>query len=223
MHIGALYQFNGSNGAGNTAAQFQLGGELAGASVDAYYAKKKGAIATSSLSATQVNQLSGVPQTDPVTGDPIPVCTATPAAGSKAPPCVSVDNALAATISDNTTYSIMGLYNFGALKIYAGYENIKFENPDTPIEPGFITIGGYQLAFTSNTAYTSNKTLEVVWTGVKWALTPEFELTGCLLRLPPEGVCHRRQCRLRHLKERGVQGAAECLLVTRRLQVQQAL
>jgi len=178
VHIGALYQFNGSNGAGNTAAQFQLGGELAGASVDAYYAKKKGAIATSSLSATQVNQLSGVPQTDPVTGNPIPVCTATPAAGSKAPPCVSVDNALAATISDNTTYSIMGLYNFGAVKIYAGYENIKFENPDTPIEPGFITIGGYQLAFTSNTAYTSNKTLEVVWAGAKWAITPEFEVTG---------------------------------------------
>ena len=179
VHLGALYQFNGSNGGSNTAFQANVGADFLGSgSVDAYYAKKKGAVATASLSATQVNQLSGVPQTDPLTGDPIPVCTATPPAGSKAPPCVSVDNALAATISDNTTYSLMALYGFGPVKVYAGYEHIKFENPDSPISAGYITIGGYQLAFANNTAYTSPKTLEVLFGGAKWSVTDQFELTA---------------------------------------------
>src|SRR6202030_56558 len=40
-HLGALYKFNGSNGSANTAFQADIGGEYAGASVDAYYSKEK--------------------------------------------------------------------------------------------------------------------------------------------------------------------------------------
>src|SRR5271166_171415 len=39
MHLGALYKFNGSYGAANTAIQADIGGEYAGVSVDAYYSK----------------------------------------------------------------------------------------------------------------------------------------------------------------------------------------
>jgi predicted porin len=156
--VGALYQFNGASGQANTAYQGQLGFEMAGGSIDAYYAKKKGAVAASPLSAEQLSNLY-------LTG-------------------YSASNSLSGTISDNTTYSVMGLYNFGAPKIFAGYEHIKFENPDNPILPGSSTIGGYILAYTNNNAYgepmgpATPKTLEVLWAGAKFAFTEKFEVTA---------------------------------------------
>ena len=95
-----------------------------------------------------------------------------------------MSNSVAGTISDNETYGLMALYNFGRPKVYAGYEHIKFENPDTPLPDGFITIGGYQLAYVNNTAYTNNKTLKVLWAGGKYTLTDQLEFTAGLLRLP---------------------------------------
>ena len=89
-HLAALYKFNGSNGAANTAVQANVGGHFAGLSVDAYYSKVDSAITASSLSAAQVAQL--------------------PALG------YSPSNALAGTISDNTTYSLMALYEADTLK-----------------------------------------------------------------------------------------------------------
>jgi predicted porin len=152
VHVGAMYQFNGSNGGSNTAVQAQLGADfLGGGSIDAYYAKKKDAVAASSLSAAQVQGL-------PLLG-------------------FSPSNSLAGTISDNRTYSVMALYNFGKPKVFAAYENIKFENPDTPLLPGYVTNGGYQLAYVTNNAYTINKTLKVLWAGAKYAPTDELELT----------------------------------------------
>jgi predicted porin len=178
VHAGALYQFNGASGQSNTAFQGTLGFELAGGSLDGYYAKKKGAIAASPLSPTQADQLAGVgtpaaPACNTVIANaPPPGLTPVP------PPCVSIDTAVAATISDNTTYSVMGLYSFGAPKIYAGYEHIKFENPENPIAAGASTIGGYVLAFTNNKAYTSAKTVDVIWAGAKYAVTDKLEFTG---------------------------------------------
>jgi len=165
VHVGALYQFNGSNGASNTAEQGQLGLDfLGGGSVDAYYAKKKDAVAASPLSQEQVAGLAGL-------------CNPPPTVPPTASQCYSVSNSLSATISDNTTYSLMALYNFGAPKIFAGYEHIKFENPNSPLPAGFITIGGYQLAYVNNDAYAVNKTLEVFWAGGKYALTENLEFT----------------------------------------------
>src|SRR5579872_3545312 len=44
LHLGALYQLSGANGSANTALQAQIGARVAGASVDAFYAKKFDAI-----------------------------------------------------------------------------------------------------------------------------------------------------------------------------------
>lgn len=151
VHVGALYQFNGGSGSANTAFQGQLGFELGGGSIDGYYAKKKGAIAASPMTAAQVANLT---------------------------PGISISNSVAATISDNTTYSVMGLYSFGAPKIFAGYEHVKFENPETPILAGATTIGGYILAYTNNNAYANARIFEVLWAGAKYAVTPSFEITG---------------------------------------------
>jgi predicted porin len=161
-HIGALYQFGGSRGSTNTAYQFAVGGEFAGLSVDAYYAKKYDAVSVSALSAGQVGELTA-------TGTP-------PMLGSLAGSGLSVSNSLSGTVSDNTTYGIMGLYALDGWKFFGGYEHITFANPTDPYSAGQDIIGGYKLAFVNNTAYTSEKVLQVYWAGLRYAVTPQFDL-----------------------------------------------
>ena len=152
VHVAALYKFNGSNGAANTAVQANVGGQYAGLSVDAYYSKLNSAIVGSALSAAQVAQL--------------------PALG------YASSNALAATISDDTTYSLMALYNADPLKFFAGYMHIKYDNPQNPLSAGFTDIGGYVLAFVNNTAYKESKTVQVYWTGARYTVVPGLDLTA---------------------------------------------
>jgi predicted porin len=152
IHVGAQYKFSGATGSANTAVEVNLGGELAGASVDAYYVKVKDAISASSLSAAQVALLPGLG--------------------------FSVSNSLAATVSDNTTFGIMGMYSFGAPKIFAGYEHIQFANPSTPLPAGFDDIGGYKLAFVNNAAFPSDKILQVYWAGVRYTVLEALDLAA---------------------------------------------
>lgn len=151
-HLAAQYKFNQASGSANSAVEVSFGGAYAGASIDAYYAKVKDAIAASALSAAQVAALPGLG--------------------------FSADKSVSATVSDNTTYAIMGLYNFGAPKFYAGYEYIKFDNPATPLSAGFDDIGGYKLAFVNNTAFPNEKTLQVYWAGVRYTVIPQLDLVG---------------------------------------------
>ena len=152
LHLGALYKFNGSTGSANTAFQANIGVQSAHASVDAYYSKVNSAITATSLTAAQVAKL-------PALGYP-------------------VSNSLAATISDNTAYALMASYKFERLKFFAGYEYIKYQNPKTPLQAGFINIGGYVLAFVSNAAYDNSKMVQVYWTGLRYAVIPKLELTA---------------------------------------------
>ena len=152
VHLGALYKFSGANGSANTAYQADIGGEYAGASVDAYYSKENSAITATSLTAAQVAGL--------------------PALG------YSVSNALAATISDNEAYALMAFYRFDPLKFFAGYEHIANTNPRTPLSAGFQDIGGYVLAFVTNNAYNNSKTVQVYWGGARYSVSPYLDLTG---------------------------------------------
>ena len=149
LHLGALYKFNQSSGSANTAFQATMGVQSARASIDAYYSKVNSAITATSLTAAQV---------------------------AKLPASSSVSNSLAATISDNTAYALMALYKFDRLKLFAGYEYIKYENPKTPLSAGFIDIGGYVLAFVNNTAYENAKKVQVYWTGLRYTVVPRLEL-----------------------------------------------
>jgi predicted porin len=152
VHLGALYKFNGSNGSANTAYQADIGGEYAGASVDAYYSKENSAITATPLTAAQVTQLPGLGY--------------------------SISNSLAATISDNEAYALMALYRFDPLKFFAGYEHIAYTNPKNPLSAGFQDIGGYVLAFVTNNAYNNSKTVQVYWTGVRYTVIPNLDLTA---------------------------------------------
>jgi predicted porin len=168
LHLGALYQFGSSSGSTNTGYQFQVGFDYAGLSMDAYYFKKYDAISVSALSAAQVATLQ--------TGN----CAAAPApAPPGGNPCFSINNSLSGTISDNETYMLTGLYDFGAsipLKLYAGYEHIAFNNPSNPLSVGTVIIGGYVLAAVNDAAYDNQKTLEVWWAGLKYSLTPQLDM-----------------------------------------------
>jgi predicted porin len=152
VHLGALYKFNGATGSANTAYQADVGGEFAGASLDAYYSKENSAITATYLTAAQVAQL--------------------PALG------YSISNSLAATISDNTAYALMALYKFDPLKFFAGYEHIKYANPHSPLTAGFNDIGDYVLAFITNNAYNNSKTVQVYWSGVRYTVIPHLDLTA---------------------------------------------
>jgi predicted porin len=154
LHLGALYKFSNSNGNGaaNTAVQANIGGSLAGASLDAYYSKVSSAITASSLSADQVAALPGLGY--------------------------SVSNSLAASVSDNTTYSLMGLYKVDPFKVFAGYMYIQYTNPTRPLSAGFNDIGGYVLAFVNDTPYSEEKIVQVYWTGVRYSVTSHLDLTA---------------------------------------------
>jgi len=177
-HLAAQYKFNQSNGSANSAYEVSFGGEYAGLSVDAYYAKIKDAVSAAALSAAQVNELTLPGSAPPVGSDlcPNPV----PAGGS----CVaaSPSNALAATISDNTSYALMGLYNMGFLKFFGGYEHIQYANPATPLKAGF-NLAAYTIAFVNTqsgptSTYVNDKTLQVFWAGVRYTVIPQLDLVG---------------------------------------------
>src|SRR5215469_4223543 len=152
VHLGALYKFNGSSGSANTAVQANIGLGSARAAVDAYYSRVSSAVAATSLASGQVAKLPAL--------------------------SFSVSDALAATVSDNSAYALMALYRFERLKLFAGYEYIRYENPKSPLDAGFINIGGYVLAFVNNSAYDNPKMVQVYWTGVRYAVAPQLELTA---------------------------------------------
>jgi predicted porin len=157
VHFGAMYEGSDSgSGTKNTGYQFQLGGEFAGLSVDAFYSKIYDAISAASLSAAQVADLPGLGY--------------------------SSSNSLSATISDNTAYAVLASYAFDPVKIFAGYEHVKFADPSTPLAAGAVDVGGYILAFVTNNHYTTDKNENIYWAGVKWAVFSRLDLTAAFYK-----------------------------------------
>jgi predicted porin len=168
-HLAAQYKFNQSNGSANSAYEVSFGGEFAGFSADAYYAKIKDAVSAAALSAPQVTDL------------PTLCLNPTVPAGSA---CIaaSPSNALAATISDNTSYALMGLYNMGFLKFFGGYEHIQYANPATPLLAGF-NLAAYTIAYVNKqsgtgSTYAKDKNFQVFWAGLRYTVIPQLDLVG---------------------------------------------
>jgi len=112
---------------------------------------------------------------------------------------------LAASISDNTGWSVMGKYTWqlgnptapsmytkavkaeptpaDRFSIFAGYTNISQSNPGTPVLFGQAA-GGYQLTVNAatplpdNNAFTTAKILNVYWAGAKYEFGWGLSLTG---------------------------------------------
>jgi predicted porin len=137
-----------------------LGADFAGFSIDALYGLVHGEVAAASLSAANITALNTAP---------LPL------------PGWSISNTLAATISDNTGYSLQMSYNakdYFPVKFYAGWERIKYNNPSHPDPVGTIDIGGYVLGVVNNAAYDHQKIFQVSWIGARWSITPNLDLTA---------------------------------------------
>ena len=167
VHIGVQFQPRTGANPGTT-SEAAVGFIFPGGSIDAYYEQKNDAIAASSLSAGQV-------------GDVIAVCGGAVIANVA---CGALDKSVASTISDNTTYALMGKWAFvdNHATLSAGYEHIKYTNPSNPVSAGQMTIGGYTLVTVSNTGFPSDKTLQIFWVGLKYAVSPQLDLTGAYYR-----------------------------------------
>jgi predicted porin len=97
---------------------------------------------------------------------------------------------LTATLSNNSSVMAVGKYTNGPLKVFAGYEFIRYAPPSNAFAPGtgFSDIAGDFICASctainntniNSTAFSAgDKLLHVFWTGVKYAVTDELDLIG---------------------------------------------
>src|SRR5262245_26731530 len=169
FRVAALWQFGGygQNNASNGAYQFGAGADIANLgngvlSLDAIYSYVRDAVS-----------LGLAPGSNDANGVPIPPF---------------LPQTLTATISDNRAVMALAKYANGPLKLYAGYEQIRFMAPSDP-QSAFTDIAGTFLclgcvAFNNtninNAAFGVNglgdRILHVMWTGVKYAVTNELDV-----------------------------------------------
>jgi predicted porin len=149
-----IHQFGNDGFVPEQSNEVSMGVDIAGLSADAIYGKVHGAVAAASLTAAQV-ATAGIP-----TGS------------------------LSATISDNTGYAGLVTYNLKEIvpelpvKIFAGWDRIKFNNPEHTIGAGTIDIGGYDLSIVNNAGFNIQKILQIWWTGVRYSPMPGLDLSG---------------------------------------------
>jgi hypothetical protein len=169
FRVAGIWQFGGygQNNAANGAYQVGVGGDIPNLangvlSFDAIYSYVKDSVATS---------LAG---------------GSTDANGNPIPPFLP--QVLTATISDNRAVMLLARYTNGPLKLYAGFEQIRYSAPSDPqaaftdIAGDFICLGCTTFNNTNivNTAYgvngLSDRILQIMWTGVKYAVTSEVDV-----------------------------------------------
>jgi predicted porin len=158
---------NGGNSSTGLAYEGDVGFDYAGLSMDFVGGHIKDALSASPLSTSQVNQLTA----NQLGPSVIPGFTP----GYAIPCSIGCVNGV---ISDNTAFSIGAKYTLGPWKFYAGYEHLQFANPSTPLFPGAFAQGGYNIGFVNNNRYFSDRNQNVFWAGVKYAVTPTFDVIG---------------------------------------------
>ena len=165
----ALWQFGGyaQNNAANGAYQFQAGADIPTSgegvlSVDAIYSYVKDAVSTSLGPGS--NDANGVP----------------------IPPFLP--QTLTVRISDNSSVMLLAKYAIGPLKLYGGYERVRFAAPSDP-QTAFTNIAGTFLCEgcaainntdINNTAFgvdgRGNRIRQILWTGAKYAVTDKLDV-----------------------------------------------
>ena len=188
FRVAALWQFGGygQNNSSNGAYQFGAGADIPTwgkgvLSVDAIYSYVRDSVS-----------LALAPGSNDANGVPIPPF---------------LPQVLTATISDNRAVMLVAKYAIGPLKVYAGYEHIRYMAPSDP-QTAFTDVSGDFLcqgcnAFNNtninNAAFgvngLGNKTLQVMWAGAKYAVTEDVDVIGAYYHyiqdsssaLPPAG------------------------------------
>src|SRR6202042_1764252 len=110
---GEIQAKNGGNSGTGNAFEGNVGVDYMGFSIDFVGGKVFDAISAAPLSPTQL------------------------AAAYAGPAPVSAgEGLLAATVSDNTVFSVAARYTLGPWKFWGGYEHIDYANPNNPLNPG---------------------------------------------------------------------------------------
>jgi len=146
---------NGGNSSTGNAFQGDIGFDYMGFSLDFLGGKIDDAVSAGILSQAQL------------------------AAASATATAVSAGNGLiAATVSDNTVFSVGARYVIGPWKFWGGYEHIDFANPNNPLNPGAFVTGGFIAGAVNNTNFTNDKILQTAWVGARYSITPALDITG---------------------------------------------
>jgi predicted porin len=94
-------------------------------------------------------------------------------------------DALKATLSNNDALLLAAKYKWNQFTLFDGGEWVRYSNPSNTSGNGFTNIGGYPVV--SNAVYGGSinvtnyaKPLDfyALWTGVKYAITPNLDITG---------------------------------------------
>ena len=169
FRVAALWQFGGygQNNASNGAYQFGAGADIPTwgngvLAVDAIYSYVRDSVSHSLAPGS--NDANGVP----------------------IPPFLP--QTLTATIYDNSAVMFVAKYTIGPLKLYAGYEHIRYMAPSDP-QTAFTDISGNFLcegcvAFNNtninNAAFgvngLGNRTMHIMWAGTKYAVTENLDV-----------------------------------------------
>jgi predicted porin len=186
IHFGAMYKFiDGSGGcysatagwtattctpeqAHNTAYGFDLGADLGPLSADVVFQHYNQAISVlnpllGAQSPTQPYQATtNSINTNQITG----------------PNVIDPANTLYGIVTDNTAIMGAAKYSLGPVRLYAGYEHIRQTNPTSPLGVGASDQGGYFLSGVEDTNLDSPKKVQIWWTGVKFAIDRQSDVTA---------------------------------------------
>jgi predicted porin len=191
LRVGALWQFGGYdlNNAATGSYQLQLGGDIPNLAGGTLSFDAIGSYVQNAVSIT-------------LAGNTLPAV---------------LPQVLTATLSDDASVMLVSKYSKGPLKLFAGYEYIRYAPPSDPFAAGtgfndvsgdFVCAGCAAINNTNinSTAFNAgDKFFHVFWTGVKYTLVTDLDLTAayyhydqpaygvpvnCAATLTPAATCH---------------------------------
>ncbi|HYA74430.1 MAG TPA: porin, partial [Roseiarcus sp.] len=95
-------------------------------------------------------------------------------------PVGAPSDALKATLSDNDSVMLLAKYTNGPVKLFGGYEYIRYMNPSDTYPGGLTSIGGYPVlgSGVTSTAFVNNEIFQIFWTGAKYSILSNLDVAG---------------------------------------------
>jgi predicted porin len=93
-------------------------------------------------------------------------------------PSAPLPDALKATLSNNDSVMLLAKYKWNQFTVYGGWEYINYRNPSDTFAGGFTSLGGFPVTGVTSTNYNKALDFDILWTGVKYAVTDRVDLTG---------------------------------------------
>jgi hypothetical protein len=91
---------------------------------------------------------------------------------------IGTTNTVYGFVTDNSALMVAGKYTWNEfIKLFAGYEYIRMVNPSGPLGVGATAQGGYLLSGVEDNSLDSPKKVQVLWTGVKYSLNSQADIT----------------------------------------------